>query len=353
MATIFDIAKQAGVSITTVSRALNGYSDVNEKTRRRVVEIAGKLNYYPSAAARSLQGKKTNTIAFAPILRESGEPDPFLKEFIGTMAISCLSHDLSLLVMVATSTQDNSETYRELAGSGRVDGIILADVEPQDHRVAILQELGIPFVAFGRTTDYASLAYPFVDVDGAAGIQELVNYLYEQGHRRIAYLSDPVNSSCVVYRHNGYREALIQHGLEENPQLSIGDLVHEQEIKTAVARLFELPFAEQPTAIVASHDRLALNVLYALRERGLSVGKGSGQIAVSGFDDLPFAAYLDPSLTTLRQPMGAICTILLEMLVAVLKNKSEVEPENQLPGLNWVGPQQVLLRPEFIVRASA
>src|SRR5215813_13395438 len=104
MSTIFDIAKEAGVSITTVSRALNGYSDVNEKTRQRVLEVAEELNYYPNATARSLRGKRTNTIVFAPQFREHVESQPFFKEFIGTLALTCFKHDLSLLVSVADSS---------------------------------------------------------------------------------------------------------------------------------------------------------------------------------------------------------------------------------------------------------
>ncbi|HMA33124.1 MAG TPA: LacI family DNA-binding transcriptional regulator [Chloroflexia bacterium] len=353
MATIFHVAEKAGVSITTVSRALNGYSDVNEDTRRRVVEIAGELNYYPSAAARSLRGKRTNTIVFAPQVHAHIESEPFFKEFIGALALACFIHDLSLLVTVADSPKDTRELYRGLAGSRRADGIILADVEPDDERIQLLQEIHIPFVAFGRTTRYGDLTYPFVDVDGAAGMQALVAHLYRQGHRRIAYFSGPFSTSYALHRYSGYQQGLRQHGLVEDARCVVHELQDRAETQAAVARLFALPRDEHPTAIVASSDRLALDVHYALQAAGLSIGRSPGQIAVTGFDDLPFAAYVHPGLTTVRQPLDATCATLLDLLVILIKHKSEPIPQHAEPGLTWLGPQQILLVPELVIRDSA
>ncbi len=353
MPNIFDIAKKAGVSITTVSRALNGYSDVSETTRKRIAAIAEELNYYPSAAARNLQGKKTNTIAFAPWLRDHIESRSFFKEMVGVLALNCLKYDLSLLVTGADSSQEVHENLRELVGSGRVDGLILADIKPQDERVALLQEIGIPFVAFGRTSDYQSFTYPLVDVDGAAGIRAIVEYLYRQEHRRIAYLSGPFNTSFSLYRYSGYRETLAGYGLEENQRLMIADLQEPNQVQTAIARLFELAEAERPTAIVASNDGLALQVVYALEERGIKVGRQAGQMAVTGFDDLPFAAFLNPPLTTIRQPIEAVCATLLALLASLIKQEEGLNLENAQPGLVKLGAKQFLLEPEIVVRASA
>ena len=358
MATIFDIAKRAGVSITTVSRALNGYSDVNQQTRQRVIEAANELNYYPSAAARNLQGKKTNTIAFAPQLQHEAEPDPFLKEFIGTLALGCLKHDLSLLVNLTRPGRPVVETYRELAGTGRVDGVILADVAPQDERIPVLLELGLPFIAFGRSAEFMDLSYPFVDVDGARGIFETVAYLNRQGHRRIAFLNDdPFMSSCTLYRYQGYCDALNRLSLPFDERLvssrveTLDSLAH---INAMIARMFQLPAEEQPTAIITSHDRLAMQTLNTLKELGLESGRNPGrQIAVTGFDDLPFSAYLQPSLTTLRQPMAMICTVLLDVLSAVLNNRDEFPTGHFPASLEWVGPKQILIQPELVLRQSA
>jgi DNA-binding LacI/PurR family transcriptional regulator len=353
MATIFDIAKKAGVSITTVSRALNGYSDVNEKTRKRVMQIAEELNYYPNAAARSLQGKKTNTIALAPWLRDHIESEPFFKEFIGTLAITCLNYDLSLLVKVANSPTSTVEIYRELAGSGRVDGAILVDVKPNDERIPLLQEIGMPFVAFGRTSNYAALNYPFVDVDGTAGIKNVVSYLVKQGHNSIAYFSSALDTTYSLFRYQGYQTALVEALMPLNPKLVYSNLQEKEETERALAQLFSLPANEQPTAIIANNDYLALNIISCLKEMGKEVGRNNGQIAVTGFDDLAFSAYLQPAITTLRQPLELTCQVLLDLLIAILRNETENSLPQQRPDLNWLGSYQVLLQPELVVRDSA
>ena len=340
MSTIFDVAKEAGVSITTVSRALNGYSDVNEATRLRVVEIARALDYYPSAVARNLQRRRTDTIAFAPLIDEHAESERFFKEFLGLLTLSAFHHNLSLLATVADSPGHSGEIYRELAGSGRVDGVILADIRPQDERIPLLRSLGLPFVSFGRTADAEGRTYPFVDVDNEAGMRSVVEYLVSKGHRRIAYLSAPFTTSYSVHRYSGYREGMKQHGLPVDERLVIVNLQNRADTVGAVDRLFTFEKEEgnrsfegdggaqpapavRPTAIVAANDNLALEVVREIHDRGIAVGSAPGSIAVTGFDDLPFAEYVHPTLTTVRQPMAAIADIILDLLVLIIKSKTE------------------------------
>lgn len=355
MHTIHDVAKAAGVSITTVSRALNGYGDVNEKTRQRIMRIAGELGYHPNAAARNLRGKRTNTIAFAPYLSVDSESEPFFKEFIGMLAIDCFEHNLSLLVTLPSSEQSTVERYRELANSSRADGIILAHIQPDDLRIPLLQEIGLPFVAFGRKLDETDLSYPFIDVDSRAGVHKLISYLYGQGHRRIAYLSNPLEASYVYFRQQGYLKALQAHNLKEDPHLIVMDLHDQQDALQAVTRVLALPEEIAPTAIVTSNDWLALYVLTALRALGKTIGKESGQIAVASFDDLPFAAFVDPALTTIRQPMNILSKLALELLVSILKQEVMPLPqtENTTFPITQLGSEQFLIEPDLIIRASA
>jgi LacI family transcriptional regulator len=351
--TIFDIAKKAGVSITTVSRALNGFSDVNEKTRKRIVEIAEDLRYYPNAAARNLQGKRTDTIAFAPSLGDHSDTRSFFKEFVGTLALASFNHNLGLLVTGSESVEGSIQSYRELAGSGRVDGLILADITPQDERVAVLQELALPFVVFGRTDDYEATGYPLVDVDGAAGIAQMIDYLVNgDGHRRIAYLNSSFNTSYSRYRYQGYCEALGRHGLMLDERLVVPDLPESENVQKAVEKLFNAPEEERPTAIVTDSDALALSVVQSLLSMGLKPGKKAGQVAVTGFDDLPFAAFLQPGLTTVRQPIETTCQVLLDLLVAIIRNEGTNEVA-QLKGITRVGERQFLLTPALVIRDSA
>jgi LacI family transcriptional regulator len=354
MHTIHDVAKAAGVSITTVSRALNGYGDVNEKTRQRIVRIAKELGYHPNTVARNLRGKRTNTIAFSPYLLHVG-PELFFQEFIGALAFGCFEHNLSLLVTLSNPEQSIPDIFQELAGSSRVDGVILANIKLEDPRIPALQKIGLPFVAFGRTQDETDLSYPFVDVDGRAGIGKLVTYLYRQGHRRIAYLSDSLEVSYVYFRQQGYLEALRAHGLIEDPRLLVTGLQNREDTMQAMTSIFALPAEITPTAIITSSDRLALHVISALRALGKTIGKEAEQVAVASFDDLPFAALIDPTLTTIHQPTTLLSKIALELLVSILRQEQLAlpDPENTVAAITQVGPEQIIIEPNLIIRDSA
>lgn len=353
MHTIHDVAKAAGVSITTVSRALNGYGDVSEKTRQRIIHIAKELGYHANAAARNLRGKRTDTIAFAPYLYAEPESEPFYKEMIGMLAFDCFEHNLSLLVTLPYPEQSIAEMYRKLTNSSRVDGIILANIQPEDIRISLLQEIGLPFVAFGRKLDETDLSYPFIDVDSRTGIHKLIDYLYSQGHRKIAYLGNPFEASYVYFRQRGYLEALQAHGLREDTRLIVTGLHNQQDTFQAVEQVLALPEEIAPTAIVTSNDWLALYVLTALRMQGRAVGKETGQIAVASFDNLPFAAFIDPPLTTIRQPMNLLSKLVLELLVNILRQEVMSLPENTAFPITQLGPEQFLIEPDLIVRDSA
>lgn len=358
MANIFDVAKKAGVSTYTVSRALNGHKDVSEKTRSRIAKIAEELNYYPNAAARSLQGKRTNTIALGLWPRDrhdQGTTEAFFQEFIGKIAMACLSHDLSLLIIQPESAQRVDEVYNELAGSGRADGVILTDTAPEDSRIKLLTEIGLPFVAYGRTANYTDLSYPFVDIDGTAGALTIFNYLYQQGHRQIAYLSAPFYNSTGFHRLAGYKQALAERNLEFNPHLVHTDLHEFEEVEKAVTSLMQLSRNEMPTAIMTNSDQVAVNVIKILQKKNISVGAKPGQIAVTGFDDLSFFSLFHPTLTTAKQPLEIISRLLLDLLTSRLDNKNMTDMENNYLNftLRWLGTQQVLLDPPLIIRESA
>lgn len=356
MRTIHDVAKAAGVSITTVSRALNGYSDVNEKTRQRIARIAKELGYRPNAVARNLRGKRSDTIAFSPYLLQQETPERFFQEYIGMLAFYCFEHNLSLLVTLPYPEQSIPEMYQELAESHRVDGLILANIQTDDPRILLLQEIGLPFVAFGRTLNETDLSYPFIDLDSKTGIRKLIGYLYEQGHRQIAYLRDSLEASYAHFRQRGYLEALQAYHLSSDPRLLVVGLHNQEDAFQAVASLLALPTDVAPTAIVGSSDRVALSVLSALRAQGKTIGKGPGRIAVASFDDLPFAAFVDPPLTTVRQPIALLSKLALELLVSIL-NKQEVIalPHTSLSDLpiTQLGPEQFLVEPELVIRDSA
>ncbi len=334
MATIKDVARDVGLSITTVSRALNNYDDVAETTRLRVQAVATRLDYHPNAAARSLQGSHTNTIGLVIPLALHRSYDAFWSEFIGGVAGTCARRGVDLLVS-ATDAPDAPDAleqgFQRLVRGHRVDGLLICDVRIADERIAYLQKCHLPFVAFGRTT--GACAYSYVDVDGALGVARAMEHLLRLGHRRIAYLGVDPRFGFSHFRLAGYRTALTQARVGCDETLVRHGLA-EEDIPAALAALLNLP--DPPTAILAAADILALAVLRAARAMGRAVPDDLSLIA---FDDTLLVQHADPSLTAIGQPNRRLgeegMTLLLERAAA--------------PALP---PVQRLIAPTLVVRQS-
>jgi LacI family transcriptional regulator len=328
--TLKTIAEEAGVSITTVSRALAGYDDVNEETRRHIIEIADRLGYQPNLAARHLRSKQTNTVGMV-IPRTEHFSDPFFMELLAGVGRQASEHGYDLLLSAQLRGEEELNAYRRMVGGGRVDGMVVARVLTHDPRIAYLQESRLPFVAFGRAE---GADHPSIDVDGAAGMVDLIMHLVDRGHQRIGLITSPAELAFTEPRCNGYRDALRRAKLPfDNVYMAPGDLTR-QSGQIAAAHLLDL--IDPPTAIVACNDQMALGALDAVQQRGLRVGH---DIAVAGFDDIPAARVSEPPLTTVRQPIYGIGYRLVEMLIRLIVGDA-------------VDETQILLKPELIVRAS-
>jgi len=175
MATIKDVARHVGLSVTTVSRALNNYDDVAETTRERVRAVARTLDYHPNAVARSLQGSQTDTVGLVIPLALHRSYDAFWLEFIGGMVGACAPRGVDVLVSAANPHGDLGDGFERLVRGGRVDGLLVCDIRRADPRIAYLRGQNIPFVAFGRTLEEQD--YPFIDVDGTAGVAPRIDWL--------------------------------------------------------------------------------------------------------------------------------------------------------------------------------
>ncbi len=330
--TLKSIARATGFSITTVSRALGGYDDVSEETRRLILEEAQRQGYAPNLNARLLQGQRTQTIGL--IIPASGPrvPDQFFSEFVAGVSHQAAAAGYDLLL--STSAQPSADTgpYRRLVSRGRVDGLVLARTSRDDARIAYLLETTTPFVVFGRT---AFDGFPYIDVDGVAGQCALTEHFIALGHRRIAYICPPAHLMFAEYRLEGFRAAMQRHNIPLDPSLIVhGDLT-EKSGRELAHHLLSLP--HPPTAIMAGNDLMAFGVMSAVQAHGLRVGD---DVAVGGFDDVPLAEYIHPGLTTIRQPIYEIGERLTEMLLRMLAGDTLTE-------------RAVLLKPELIVRASS
>lgn len=333
--TIIEIAERVGVSPATVSRALNNQAGVSADKRRQIMDVAAELNYHPNVIARSLQGQRTNTVAYAADVgaRSTAAYTDlfFFKDFIMELAASCARLGQDLLIHPASGAHSDPRGLERVLRSGRADGLVLADVLLSDPRVAHLEASGLPFVAFGRATP---LVHPCVDVDGESGSYAATAHLIGRGHRRIGFLGLPEQFACASDRLAGYRRALQEHGLAPDPLAAVQGLSNEREVGQGLERLLALP--APPTAFVAASDTIAIQAMGAASQRGLLAGR---DYAITGFDGLPMAQHTQPALTTVRQPLARVCDELIALLGRVIANAP--------------GPRQILVQPELVVRETS
>ncbi len=331
-ATLKEIARRTGKSITTVSRALADYDDVSPETKALVRRVADELGYTPNLLAQRLQKRRSDTIGL--ILPTFGPrfSDPFFSEFLAGVGNMAAEHGYDLLVSTQPPGERELQAYRQKVQSRQVDGFVIVRTRRQDARIRYLREIGFPFVAFGRIE--GDLDFPFVDVDGIQGMRLIAEHLIGLGHCRIACLAPPSDLLFAEHRLIGLRQALGGHGLQLPESLIVlGDLTQKSGYQ-ATLRL--LDGAQPPTAIAACNDLMALGAMSAIQERGLVVGR---DIAVTGFDDIPMAEHSHPPLTTVHQPIYQIGKTVCEMLIRLLKGQE-------------VAPKQVILAPKLMVRQS-
>jgi LacI family transcriptional regulator len=326
--TISDVAQLAGVSISTVSRVLNETAPVAEETVQRVRAAIKKLNYVPHAAARTLAVRRTNTIGlllpeisgafFAPMLRgiEAG---------IQAGGFDLLIH--------ATHAPDGDQRSPRQLGEHNTDGLLVFTNYLEDAEIIRLSRKGFPLVLLHRSPPNG-LNIPFVTFENKAGARRLVDHLIEaHGYRRIAFLEGPANNEDSYWRKTGYQESLLAHGIPFDPALVAVGEFHDVEAQSAVDRW--LAQGRAFDAIFAGDDQAAMGVILALRSAGVRIPE---DVAVVGFDDVPFARHLIPPLTTVRAPIEKAGLIAAQQLVNLIQTGA--------------AKQTVLLPTELVIRRS-
>lgn len=331
--TIRDLAQKLQLSITTVSRALDGYSDVSEETRQRVVEAAHEIGYEPSYAARQLRRKRTDSIGYILPTSSPRFSDPFYISFLTGLCDEVASHHLDLMV---TSCPPDSEKeqhqYRQWVQSRRVDGIVINRTRLNDWRIDFLAQNKIPFVSLGKGETMAD--YPYVDIHDADGMKKLVLHLVEKGHRRIAFIGASPDLIIHTNRFQGYQQGLAAARIPFDPTwVRQGDLTEERGYQVAMDLLSK---PDAPTAIIGCNDLTALGVLRAAREKGLYIGT---ELAIAGYDGIKETEFTSPPITTLYQPTYDIARTLARMLVKSIQGETLDET-------------CVTVEPELVIRAS-
>ncbi|AEB47479.1 MULTISPECIES: LacI family DNA-binding transcriptional regulator [Micromonospora] len=319
--TLEAVARRAGVSRATVSRVVNGSTTVAEPIREAVRQAVAELGYVPNLAARSLVTQRTDSIAL--VMPEEAtrvfSDDQVFPGIIRGAAQELEAADKQLVLMLAGSPAGHERVERYTTGR-HVDGVLFASLHGADPLPAKLAALGIPVVCSGRPLDGANV--PYVDVDQVAGVTKAVRHLIDTGRRRIATIAGPQDMVAGIERLAGYRDTVAAAGLPQ--MVAVGDFTRE----SGAAAMRELLTAHPDLdAVFAASDLMAHAALRTLREAGRRVPE---DVAVIGFDDIETAAYTEPPLTTVRQPiveLGRQGTRLLLRLAA----GEEVEPALILP----------------------
>jgi LacI family transcriptional regulator len=325
--TIKDVAREAGVSIATVSYVLNGKNSfVSQETRRQVIETAKRIGYRPNATARNLQANRTRLIGYSwHEIPKNQRMNSVLDTFTYYLAQAAESYEYHLLTFTHPHGRP-LEVYDQLMLTARVDAFVLADTVRNDERIKHLIEVGFPFIGFGRSNP--DWTFHWVDTDNQRGMREAVEYLLQLGHRRIAMAAWPEESITGNFRLAGYLEAMSNAGLPVLPEYIVRGEHSEQAGRDALAFWWQLPAEQQPTAVVAVSDPVAIGVMYEAESRGLVIGR---DLSVIGFDDTPMAVYLRPALTTVEQPIPEVGRALMTMLEAILKNREPDPPTRLIP----------------------
>lgn len=336
MTTIRDIASAAGVSIGTVSNYLNNPKLLAEETREKIQKTITESGYHPHAAARSLKSRQTHRIGLVPIIslednRSSDPGDTAFLELLAGLNTLAGENGYDILLSAATTYSQEIKTYERLIGGAQVDGLVLMGIRSKDERLQYLTDKNFPFVAYGRSD--VAIEYPYVDVDGATGIEMAINYLVELGHTRISYITPPEGLMCAHQRWEGFLRGMENHHLSIKQDYVIEGGFTERAGQISTHLLLDL--TEPPTAIITANDICAFGAMRALQTRGLQVGK---DISVIGFDDISLADHWHPALTTIAQPFRKIGFSLMQSLFSVISG------ENVLP--------QLLLEPNLVIRQS-
>ena len=332
--TLEEIARQAGVSRSTVSRVINNHPNVAHDTRQRVLSVAERLNYHPNIAARGLAAGQTGIIGLViPMGVPALFTDPYFPLLIQGIASACNANDRSVMLWLAEPEYER-RTIRQILQGGLIDGVILASALVNDPILDALLNGGLPFIQVGRHPTGAHVSY--VDVDNVNSSREMVAHLLRLGYRRIGTITGPRNMIAGADRLQGYIAALRDRGITPNPELiAEGDFTEEGGY-AAMRRLLR----SAPEAVFVASDAMAVGALRALREAGKRVPE---DIAIAGFDDMPFAAHTDPPLTTVHQPVQQMGAVAAETLIDLIR-ASSTDAE--------VRPQRIVLPTELIIRVS-
>lgn len=328
--TLKDIAQRAGVTSATVSMVINNKPNISKSTRERVMAIARELNYHPNLMARGLATKKTNSIGIiVPNLASS-----FIVRVLQGIKSSIREKDYTVLLFDTTGHQEREvDVYNRVVLAGRVDGAIVITSASIEEDLRLFSRENMPCILVARKSDVVDSVY----VNHELASKEAVEYLIGKGHQNISVVTTSKAQGVMEDRVAGYRRALDEKGIAYRPEAAI-DLADDsaEAGASAVERLLALN--PRPTAVFCpAGDMAAVGIVKELRRKGVSV---PGNMAVVGYDDLPAAEVVEPSLTTVRQPKLEMGDYAISMIIDKIEGREK-------------GTKHKELNAKLIVRESA
>jgi DNA-binding LacI/PurR family transcriptional regulator len=331
--TIKDIAKQLGVSVATVSRALRDLPDIHPDTKKLVLDLAKELDYQPNVLATSLVKSKTKTLGL--IVPDLGYY--FFSTVVKAVEDAAIAAGYSLLIAQTQESFDRELTNIQNLSRSQVEGIIISlsrETINFDH-LTRLQRRGIPLVFFDRDCEEIDASKVMVDNEQSA--YEAVKHLIENGCKRIAFLAGPKNVSVSNQRRMGYSRALQEAGIKSDSSL----IIHSDYFQdSAIAKTHQLmKETNRPDGILVVSDRLAIGVLIALRELNISVPE---EVKMVSFNNEPICSVVSPTISSISQPLEEIGRLSVELLLEQIENKTD----NPIPRVE-------VLKTKLIVRESS
>ncbi len=335
-ATIKDIARELNVSSSTVSRALKDYPGISDETKRRVKEVADKLNYRPNAIALSLRKSRSFTI---------GVIIPEVVHFFFSTVISGIEEVAFTRGYKVILTQTNEKLNREMSSietmlSNQIDGFLVSfSKETSDYtHFSKLLDQGYPIVFFDRVPDIPNAIN--VMVDDYNGAYQATSHLISQGYRTIVHLAGPPTLKISSERENGYRKALLDHGLQVNTDLIVECAVGTDDEGFKITTELLNTLSVRPDAFFANNDMAAVGAMLACKAAGLKIPEDVG---IVGFSNWQFCSMIDPSLSSVAQPGFNIGTKATEILLDIIEKK--LDPSS------FTGPY--VLETELLIRKSS
>lgn len=330
--TIKDIAKKAGVSHTTVSRALNDHPAISKETVGRIKLLAEELDYVPSAAARGL---KTNRSLVLGVIVHRIE-DPFLTDVLRGIEDTLNPSEYSLFLAATKRDPEREKRVIQAMAERRVDGIIFSSLYIGVQQLRYLKQIDIPIVLINNQTMQDPDVYLVYHQDVEA-TRQLTQHLVDLGHRKIAYLGSARSGRTNVKRQQGYEEGLEKAGLPLCPEYIISGTTSRPENGINGMNGL-LALADPPTAVICYNDMIAIGAIKAITQAGLSVPH---DISVAGFDNIDLAQYVTPPLTTFHQPRYQLGQEAAKMILHILQQDKGAQR-----------PDAVVLHGELIIRQS-